>query len=136
MAELSFVIKNSFIISFLVLRIITIDNIFTALKRSCGKVMFLHLSVSHSIHGDVRGYGSGVCVSGSGGVYNPSGHTPPCHTSWPHTSLGHTPRHPSGHTPSPGPTQPPPHYGEQPGGTHPTGMLSCFNFFFFSKLLI
>ena len=26
-------------------------TIFTALKRSCGKVMFLHLSVSYSVHG-------------------------------------------------------------------------------------
>ena len=26
---------------------------FTALKRSCGKVMFLHLSVNHSVHGGV-----------------------------------------------------------------------------------
>ena len=25
-------------------------TIFTARKRSCGKVMFLHLSVSHSVH--------------------------------------------------------------------------------------
>ena len=35
----------------------------TAHKRSCGKVMFLHLSVSHSVHG------VGACVP----------HTHPCH---------------------------------------------------------
>ena len=28
-----------------------LPGIFTARKRSCGKVMFLHLSVSHSVHG-------------------------------------------------------------------------------------
>ena len=30
---------------------------FTVRKRSCGKAMFLHLSVSHSVHG-----GGGVCL--------------------------------------------------------------------------
>ena len=34
----------------------------TASKRSCGKVMFLLLSVSHSVHRRVFGPGSGGCV--------------------------------------------------------------------------
>ena len=33
--------------------------VFTAGKRSCGKVMFLHLSVSHSVH---MGSGGGLCM--------------------------------------------------------------------------
>ena len=35
------------------------SQLITVRKRSCGKVMFLHLSVSHSIHGR----GGGVCLS-------------------------------------------------------------------------
>ena len=43
-------------------------------KLSSGKVMFLRLSVSHSVHrGEVSGSESGgrVCASGSGGVDTP-----------------------------------------------------------------
>ena len=55
-------------------------------QRSCGKVMFLHLSVSHSVHrgGSASGSGGGVC------------HTPPCAD----TPLGRYPlsRHTPGQT--------------------------------------
>ena len=45
--------------------------IFTVRNSSCGKVMFLHLSVSHSVHGEGRAWrrgmhGKGVC--GGGGM--------------------------------------------------------------------
>ena len=61
----------------------------TAHKRSCGKVMFLHLSVSHSVHG-----GWGACVP----------HTPlPCTLPLPCMPPGmYTPWHicpPGMHTP-------------------------------------
>ena len=43
--------------------------IFTVRNSSCGKVMFLHLSVSHSVHGEGRAWrrgmhGKGVCGGG------------------------------------------------------------------------
>ena len=44
-------------------------RIITALKRSCGKIMFLYLSVSHSVHreGCIPQYtlGQGVCIPAS-----------------------------------------------------------------------
>ena len=53
--------------------------IFAVRKRSCGKVMFLHLSVSHSVH-----RGGGVCPSacwdtppGTRGRHPPLGRLPP-----------------------------------------------------------
>ena len=65
-------------------------------QQSCGKVMFLHLSVSHSVHR---------------GVNIPLGrHTPP----------GQTP--PRADTP---PAQRMLGYGQQTGGTHPVGMHTC-----------
>ena len=45
----------------------------TARKRSCGKVMFLYLSVSHSV------YGGGCLPLGPGGC-TPIGQTPPKQT--------------------------------------------------------
>ena len=77
----------------------------TARKRSCVKVLFLHLSVSHSVHRWV-----------SASVH--TGYTP-----WADTPLG---RHPPGQTP---------HWADIPpvqcmlgytDCTHPTGMHSCF----------
>ena len=73
----------------------------TACKQSCGKVMFLHLSVSHSVLRVVSASGSeGVCVWIQG-VY---------------TSL-ETHRHPWTQTTLDTPSQ-------QSSGTLPTGMLS------------
>ena len=54
--------------------------IFTVRKRRCGKVMFLHLSVSHSVH-------RGVSASVHAGIHTPPGQTPP----WEDTPPG---RHP------------------------------------------
>ena len=116
--------------------------IFTVRKQSCGKVMFLHLSVNLST-------GEGVCPSVCWDTH-PLGRHPP----WADTSPGQTPplgRHtPPGQTPlfrqtSPGQTPPghPPWVdnplGRQPrgqtptqqtttaaDGTHTTGMHSCF----------
>ena len=109
-------------------------------QRSCGKVVFLHLFVSHSVHG-------GVSASGPGGVCyththpwadtrqedNPPGQTPP----WEHTPLGRhlwadTPlgRHPPPWTEIPPGRhlrQIPPPVGQQAGDTHRTGMHSCFS---------
>ena len=80
--------------------------------------MFLHLSVSHSAHvGGVSASGSGGCTSGSsGGVSTtPLGQTHPSNTA-PQTDT-HTPRDipPSVET------------ATEAGGTHPTGMHSCFH---------
>ena len=64
------------------------------------KVMFLHMSVSHSVHG----WGGGL----------------------PHCMLGYTPRqgtHPPGAVHAG-------RYGQQAGGMHPTGMQSCFHVVF------
>ena len=60
------------------------DCVFTVRKRSCGKVKFLHLSFSHSVHrgacvargrvwqrGDMHGrgqWGRGACMAGGGHV--------------------------------------------------------------------
>ena len=41
------------------------NHLISACKQSCRKVMFLHLSVSHSVHGGVHGKGwQGVCMVG------------------------------------------------------------------------
>ena len=64
-------------------------------QRSCNKVMFLHLSVSHSVHG-------------GGGVWQT--------TPWADTPTLN-PVHAGIHAPLPAATA--------ADGTHPTGMLSC-----------
>ena len=51
---------------------------FTVRKRSCGKVMFLHLSVSHSVHRGSTSVHAGI---------HPPGQTPP----WADTPPGQTP---------------------------------------------
>ena len=117
-------------------------------SASCDKVMFLHLSVSHSVQ-----RGRGFCLWSLG--RHPAGQTP----HWADTPLGrhplgrHSPRadtpqadlpgqtppwadislgrHPlpsacwDTHTPCP-PAQCVLGYGQQAGDTHPTGMHSCF----------
>ena len=85
------------------------SHIFTV---CCGKVMFLHLSVSHSVHRE------GVCVSQHAfrqtppWQTSPSGQTSPL---WADTALG---RHP--------PARHPP-MATAVDGTHPTGMHSFLN---------
>ena len=70
-------------------------------QRSCGKVMFLHLSVSHSVHGG--------CLADT-----PS----PRSTPWKHPPEAHPPETiPPRSTPLPSATA--------ADGSHPTGMLSC-----------
>ena len=76
------------------------------------KVMFLHLSISHSVH-------RGVCLSACWDSRTPSGaHTPQEQT---HTPGADTPQEQT----------PPPcavhagRYGQQAGGTHPTEMHTC-----------
>ena len=64
--------------------------------------MFLHLSVSHSVH-------RGVSESVHAGIH-PLEQTPPRSKHSP--SAVHAGR-----------------YGQQVGGTHPTGMLTCLNVF-------
>ena len=86
------------------------EIIFTARKRSCGKVMFLHLSVIHSLHRGRR------CVSQHVmGMYTPLGrHSPTQPSHWTQPSPGHTP---SLCTPTP-------ETASEAGGTHPTGVHS------------
>ena len=78
------------------------------------KVMLLHLSVSHSVHG-----GRGV-----------PGQVPPGQwgSTWAGTPGRYTPPPLGRYTPKqvpPLPQQCMLAYGQQAGGTHPTGMLSC-----------
>ena len=63
----------------------------TIRKQSCGKVMFLHLSVSHSVH-------RGVSASVHAGIHTPLGRHPPPPSRNP---LGRQPP-PPGQTPAPG----------------------------------
>ena len=92
--------------------------IFTVRKRSCGKVIFLHLSVSHSVH-------RGVCIPAC------TGQTPPFPGETPSlidTPRGQTPPYSVDawrHTPSPDPT-PRIDIATAADGTHPTGMQSCY----------
>ena len=41
------------------------NRVFTVRKRSCGKVMFSHLSVSHSVHRGGDACSRGVCMAGA-----------------------------------------------------------------------
>ena len=92
--------------------------------------MFLHVSVIHSVHGG-RGVGIPAC----------NGPTPP--PRWKTTTLpppdGEPPPSPDGEPPQdgepphpPGMENPPPN-GHCVGGTHPTGMHSCWLIFFNTK---
>ena len=104
---------------------------FYHLQRSCGKAIFLHLSVSHSIHG-------GVCHTHPLDRQIPLGQTLLGRPSWADTHLGR--HHPGQTPPSPGQTPPmgrhhlwadtPPAQcmlvcGQQARGTYPTGMHTC-----------
>ena len=90
-------------------------GIITARKRSLRRLCF-HRCLS--VH-------RGVYIPACNGADTQPGQTPPC-------------RHPPGQTPLPGrhpPGQTPPcavhaWYGQQAGGTHPTGMHSCLLFSF------
>ena len=62
-------------------------------QRSCGKVMFLHLSVSHSVH-------EGVSASVHAGIHPPAD-TPPGSYKHTHTPLAAT-HTPGRYTPLPG----------------------------------
>ena len=77
-------------------------NIFTVRKWSCGKVMFLHLSVSHSVHG-----GGGRCIPAC------TGQTPLPSACW------------DTHTPLPSACWDTPPAATAADGTYPTGMISC-----------
>ena len=79
---------------------------FTVRKRSCGKVMFLHLSV-------ILSTGGGVCPSACWDT--PHGQTPP----WADTPWANTPRAdtPWANTPQ--------QMATAADGMHPTGMYSC-----------
>ena len=94
-----------------------VHRLFIAHKRSCGKVMFLHLSVSYSVHrGSVSEHAmaGGVCPWVQG-VYTPLGRHP-----LDNAPLGQTP--PQTHTH----LWTPPETDTSAGGAHPTGMHSCF----------
>ena len=122
-------------------------KVFTVRKWSCGKAMFLYLSVSHSVHRGrgvsasgsvgclplvrsvcvclwVRGVGvhpqdrHGVSASGSGGC-SPLGR----HISEADTPPGQTPLQADTHRQTPHPRQ---ETATEACGTHPTGIDSCF----------
>ena len=94
------------------------------------KVMFLHLSVSHSVQGGVLPQ----CMMG----YTPQQQTPPwqqtppqeADTPWEADTPSPGSRHPPAADTPPGRRHPPRavhawRYGQQAGGTHPTGMHTC-----------
>ena len=87
----------------------------TARKPSCGKVMFLHLSVSHSVH---RGRECIPACTGKRGVY-PSMHWTGRVSAQRGVCPGSTP-HPLDQRQTPRDTT-----GQQVGSTHPTGMHCC-----------
>ena len=86
----------------------------TAANEVWGKVIFLHLFV--------------ILFTGGGSTW---AGTPPG-TRYTPLGLGTPPR--PGNPPGPGtpprPGTPPGRYGQQAGGTHPTGMHSCFHVIF------
>ena len=78
------------------------------------KVMFLHVSVSHSVH-------RGVCLSACWDI--PLGADPPLA----HTASGtHTPPEQTPLEQTPPSAEHAQRYGQCTGGTHPTGMQSCY----------
>ena len=84
----------------------------TALKRSCGKVMFLHLSVIL--------FTGGGCLPLDPGVYIPLADTPLGRHPAKQTALG---RHSSGKTPPP--SAPSIEMTIEAAGMRPAGMHSC-----------
>ena len=97
--------------------------IITVRKRSCGKVMFLHLSVSHSVHGGVGGVCLSACWDTPPWVDTPVGQTPPlggvCLSAcWDTPPWLDTP---AGQTPPPrwADTPPPPRWADTPPGQTP-----------------
>ena len=78
-----------------------------------GKVMFLHLPISHSVHegGGVCLWVQGVCLPLGFGVdvYHPPPRHTPLHSNTHTRTLGH----------------PAVEVAIEAGGTHPTGMHSC-----------
>ena len=98
----------------------SLPHIFTGRNEVVAKVIFLHLSVIHSVHRGGRGLPQ--CMMG----YHPPGSRHPRSRHPP----DQTPPGPG--TPRPGtpPDQTPPRkqtpaYGLRAAGTHPTGMHSC-----------
>ena len=85
--------------------------IFTVRGQSCGKVMFLHLSVSHSVHGGCLPQ----CMLGYTPGRHPPGQTPP----------GRTPPWKTPPTPKADNFPPSQQMATAADGAHPTGMLSC-----------
>ena len=89
-------------------------------QRSWGKVMFLHVSA-------ILFTGGGVCLSSCWDTLSQTRHPP-----GPDTSPDQNPPPPKEQTPCG--TRPPKavhggRYGQQAGGTHPTGMHTCFTIF-------
>ena len=128
---------------------ITLGNAFNyyCLQHSCGKIMFLHLSVSHSVHRGV--YPSmhwgrrppGRHIPACTGADTPRGRHPlgrrlqadtPRQTPPKQTPPGRHPpgRHPPGRHPHPG------QMATAADGTHPTGMHSCLEITVWSNTLI
>ena len=80
-------------------------------QKKFAKVMFLHLSVSHSVH-------RGVSASVHAGI-------PPLGSRHPPEQTPSSSRHPPGADPPPGAET-----ATAADGTHPTGMHSCFTYFY------
>ena len=93
-------------------KLLSLDNMnFITVRNEVAKVMFLHLSVSHSVHG-------GVCLSACWDT-TPLGAGIPPEQARPWTRPPRT-RHPSGSRHRPGAET-----ATAADGTHPTGMHSC-----------
>ena len=93
-------------------------------QRSCGKVMFLHLFLSHSIHSggaSVRHLPGQTIPQADPPGQTPQTDNPPSRADIPPAQcmLGYTPRSPA---------QCMLGYGQQAGGTHPSGMHTCYQY--------
>ena len=91
-------------------------------QRSCGKVMFLHLSLSHSIHSggaSVKHLPGQTIPQADPLGRSPRQTTPPARHPPAQCMLGYTPRSPA---------QCMLGYGQQAGGTHPSGMHTCYQY--------
>ena len=96
-------------------------------QRSCGKVMFLHLSVIL--------FTGGVSAPVHAGIHTPLGRHPPGRQPPAQCVLGYTPPPPAqcilGYT-SPYPVHAGIHMATAADGAHPTGMHSCLNVCFYT----
>ena len=107
-------------------------------QRSCGRVMFLHLSVSHSVHRGASGrhppgrnHPPPCWVENPPRAENSLGQTPPFWSDTPQAGTSWADMPPANTSPWADPRQTPSSMATAADGTHPTGMLSCWHKIFY-----